>query len=545
MPPSTRSQTIKNRPHTPYKTKTSPAFKTPSSKSPYREKISTLSPQTKIISALSKLVKVTSLSDKTLKNKSATTLKNKTSKLKTRFRWKTLVSQLREHTLKILCSDAGVCLAFGKLTDQIKKNFEGFANFRYAISPAIRIGKSSSNGFITQIKYLRNEYTSYAVLKSSAKANSDNLMYEYVVGQFINKLNKTFPCFLETYGLYKYNNDSVWKKVRDNKTNTISVISEGLTPIADVDYNVACESSKYIAILIQYLNGVQPLDECMKDADFLENELLLALFQIYIPLGKLKDYFTHYDLHKGNVQLYKPVEDKYIQYHYHINPHKIISFKSSYMTKIIDYGRSYFDNNAEYFTHENADNMNSKIIYDTFLCSAEKCNKLVDVEAILVKDNIQSIVNVKKKNKCGYYSGFGWMEDLTVNPASKYYISTQTKNISHDLRALYDVLDFLKKYNPALLLQPEYSWLKKLVYTNKYGTRQEFDSGLPEKIVNVADAAAVLIDKIDNASFREKNNAAYAKKTKLGDLHVYMNMFPMDYDSVLAQNVFLKNKTII
>ena len=118
--------------------------------------------------------------------------------------------------LRAVCLDSGVCLAFGTYANEIKKHFGGFANFEYATAPIKRIGSPSANGFINEIQYDHRGYKAYAVLKSSVKPNSDNLMYEYMVGQYINKLNKRFPCFVETYGYYIYddkmkvNSKGVW-----------------------------------------------------------------------------------------------------------------------------------------------------------------------------------------------------------------------------------------------------------------------------------------------------------------------------------------------
>ena len=77
------------------------------------------------------------------------------------------------------------------------------------------IGKPSSNGFVREIKYEKNGYNAYAILKSSATMFSDNLAYEYIVGHnYINKIVTRFPCFLYTYGLYYYKSDDAYNKIR-------------------------------------------------------------------------------------------------------------------------------------------------------------------------------------------------------------------------------------------------------------------------------------------------------------------------------------------
>jgi hypothetical protein len=540
MPPTTRSKTRKVKTPSPrvaapleiIEEEVSHAL-TSKNKSKSKTLKKSLSAHAKIVDALQNLEKV-SVSSKLPRK----TSKNKFGKVKSQFMWRSLVSNLREYTLKTLCSDAGVCLAFGVLSDKIKRNFDGFTSFRYAVSPVKRIGTPSENGFINAIQYVRNEYTSYAVLKSSAKQSADNLMYEYDVGQFINKLNTLFPCFLETYGVYKYKNNAVWQKLKDNKTNDIDVVKTGLDQIS-VDYGVACQNSTQIAILIQYLNGVIPLEDCVTNERFVENDLLSSLFQIYVPLGKLKDYFTHYDLHMGNIQLYKPVDGKYIEYHYHISPTKTVSFKSGYIAKIIDYGRCFFYNSNDFFADAHSDDLNSKHIYDSVLCKTKKCN-----DNIVVEDD-DTKKKTKKKNNCGFYSGFGWLKDDASNPSASFYISSQHKNVSHDMRALFEVREYLTKHNKTQMSKPHLKWLSKVAYKERYGTQQSLNSGLPSALYNVEDVASLLVDLVGTAAFKTQNNAAYASKTKLGDLHVYMNLFPMDYTSALPANAFLKSKAIV
>ena len=118
----------------------------------------------------------------------------------------TIPENLREHML--ICPISGECMALGNKRDEIIDFFQ-FTDFDYAtnITP---IGSKSGNGFAKEIKYERGErgkrdkYSSYAVLKSSIDETKDNLVYEYEVGMFVNKLCKRFPCFLQTYGLYYY-----------------------------------------------------------------------------------------------------------------------------------------------------------------------------------------------------------------------------------------------------------------------------------------------------------------------------------------------------
>jgi hypothetical protein len=409
----------------------------------------------------------------------------------------------KAHFLKALCSDAGVCLALGQFADEIKKHFGGFTSFDYVVPPIKRIGGDSENGFINQIEYAHRGYKSYAILKSAKTPNADNLLYEYVVGQYINRLNKQYPCFLETYGYYMYDDNATWLTMQNTPLlMDVNVLKDGLIQQKSIDYNTACKSSNKLAILIQSLQDIQSLHSLSFDPDFVHDELMAALFQLYLPLAQLKDTFTHYDLHLTNIYMYKPVADQYIEFYYWQTPYRAITFKSSYVLKIIDYGRSYF------MDIENQ--TSAQQIYKKELCKkASDCN---------IRETT---------GKCGEYVGFSWLKKSGRNPKKNFYISAQTKNISHDLLPLTRIKENNTQDNN---LTPELNALvNKVVYTDYFGTKELEDMGYPRAINNVQDAAQCITDEIMSDKFQTKNNALYAGKTKLGDLHIYLTGEPMKF----------------
>jgi len=397
--------------------------------------------------------------------------------------------------LRAVCLDSGVCLAFGTYSNEIKKHFGGFANFEYATAPIKRIGSPSANGFINEIQYDHRGYKAYAVLKSSVKPNSDNLMYEYMVGQYVNKLNKRFPCFVETYGYYIYddkmkvNDKGVWEFLKNSKiTANMDTIKKGLILQKTTDYAKACKKSKFLAILIQHLKGIVPIRDRFRSPRFVTYELANVLFQIYMPFAVIASSFTHYDLHHENVNVYEPEKDSYIQFHYYGKDQQI-SFKSKYIAKVIDYGRSYFKDEEAGIT--------SKKIY-TELCKEEKCIP-----------------------RCGSDKGFSWMADYKYSPES-YWISSQRRNASHDLRLLNEVKIGIQKNQTEQYLS---SGLKKLLqdvkYDKHYGTPEMQVSGYPNKIHHIIDAAFRLKNILSLPEQIQQNEDVYRGKTKLGDLHIY------------------------
>jgi hypothetical protein len=400
-------------------------------------------------------------------------------------------------------------LAFGPHADEIKKHFGGFKEFAYVQAPIKRIGQDSANGFVNQLEYKHRGYTSYAILKSSKESNADNLAYEYSVGLFINELNIQYPCFLETYGYYIYKDDSTWNKMQHMREITDVRILDGLELQKNVDYNVACEKSEKLAILIQHLKDIESLDDLSRQPAFIENDLMAVLFQMYAPLSKLKNEFTHYDLHLNNIYLYEPVPGKYIEYHYYLDNEQtqLVSFKSRYMLKIIDYGRSYFK--------DGYNGTDAKHLYETEICPAEECNEPED-----------------ERGTCGSLVGLSWLEELSkTKPQRQYYISSQQKNVSHDLLPLYRMRErnkapFRNKMTPEMN-----DLLAKVVYGQDFGTKEQVKSGYPRRIQNVTDAMLMIKDYLDSAAFKAKNAEVYADPgAKLGKLTIYSGGAPMEWE---------------
>ena len=508
------------------------------------------------------------ISRRTLKERAA----NKLKKITEQMRNKDIMGQKKAKFINSICSDSGVCVAFGGRNAIIIKHFfKDFIGFDYmdSISP---IGEKTSNGFLYSLKYVREAYVSHAVLKSSRKAHSDNLMYEYGVGLEINKLfYDKYPIFVETYKCYSYDSEESWRifghpsliqylqyleseksKLEQHMVYWSRMISEGrgnvdesnqqfknikkmlettnaeliqtnaelkktnrfvepsanklkdsLIPFKKVDYERSCMDSKVICLLVQYIDKAPTLTQEFGTMKI--SEVLNVFYQIYFTLSAISSTYTHYDLHSSNVLLYTPVRDKFIQYHYHTKEGVVISFKSCYIVKIIDYGRSFvkpFSEKAE------------KEVCDTDECAPDCGSKL------------------------GYY-----FSDLL----KKYSIKSSIKNESHDLRLL--------KYL-GLLISDErkrngkvshvHEWLdtylfRKVNYTHEFGTPEKLETGLKThkggartvEINNVTDASTYLQELL--LKHRAENEQTHATQTKLGDLHVYCDGRNMEYTQGLIK----------
>ena len=402
---------------------------------------------------------------------------------------------IQSKKLQTICSDSSICIAFGKQAKEISEFFNGFKTFNYVELPLRRIGVPSANGFINEIKYSRLNYNAYAILKSAASKSADNLFYEYNVGNFVNYANKILPSFLETYGLFQYKDESTYNKFKNTSIIRKNLLTNAFTEKTPTIKD-ACTHSKYMCILIQHIKDANTLESFNNNNSFIQRDLIYVLFQVYTSLFALSSSFTHYDLHDKNVLLYKPVNGKYIVYYYHLNNGEVVSFKSQYIAKIIDYGRCYY---------RLSQNENSRKLHRE-ICKVRECDP-----------------------KCGEYVGFTALQDEVAPPAFNYIEATNL-NESHDLR----LLNTLKKEWNLEIKNPKiYDVIKKVVYgkglkseNKEYGTREEKNSGLQRRIHNVTDAHKALLQYIKSTANIILNDTLYSHThgySKLGDLHIYVD----------------------
>lgn len=426
--------------------------------------------------------------------------------------------KIRALFLNTICSNSGVCITFGKEIDTIKKHFNGFVKFNY-VSKIKRIGKESTNGFINEITYEHSGYKSHAILKSSMEKDADNLYFEYLVGKYINKLNLIFPCFLETYGCFVYNNEDEWNSMM--RPLAKMDLKKIMHPFPENGFGTSCKDSKHIALLIQHINSAYSLHDMTNYSRFNNNELVYTLFQIYMTLSCVAEKYTHFDLHTNNILIYEPVKNKYIEYHYHTKDGEV-SFKSKYITKIIDYGRCFFRDN-------HTKTGSSKKIMEK-ICESKDCEERVFDEDTRTFETYN----------CGNLSGYTWM-NMPYNKdelESTYYISSSLRNMSHDLRALYLLQEKFNQSEQLLDQKPLMNLLNKVNYCKPsydpddcFGTIENKKSGLPKKINNVIDAHDALLELVKDQTLIDENDENYSYKEKLGDLHVYYDGQAMHFES--------------
>ena len=392
--------------------------------------------------------------------------------------------------LKSICPDSSICITFGKEKDTIIKYFN-FIEFLDLINIE-QISNSTANGFIRSLRYRKNNYFANAILKSSKNKTSDNLFYEYMVGLFLNKQSKYFPCFVSTYGGFMYSNEEIYNKLQ-NLSFDLDEIKDSIIKLNNCiieNLKMSCLNSKYMAILTESITDAKTFYEIQVKMN--ENDIFNILYQIYMPLYFLRTQFTHHDLHDENVLIYEPENDGYIYIHYRINEN-IFSIKSSYIAKIIDYGRSYY--------YENETN-NSLFIHHE-LCKIKECNP-----------------------SCGKDVGYEYI----LKNSNNYF----NKNESHDLRFLYEIRQNVN-YDGKLKLQ---NLLQKL----NYNTGPENLLNETNKINNITDIYILLKEYLSSEEFINQNNKLYENKIKIGDLYIsnYSEIRYEPVDNTIYENE--KNK---
>jgi len=399
------------------------------------------------------------------------------------------IAKSKSKYLTRVCSDSGVCIAFGKETNKIKSFFNNFDDFKY--KNKVKRLSEGVNGIVYDVEYERLKYKAYTIMKMSKNKDSDNLIYEYLVGIFfINTVYKKFPCFLETYNFCLTPNDL------NNQKKFLNIINK--EEIKDI-ISLSCVDPTNIGIQIEYLKNPIELNDALGITYFWRTEIMQVLFQIYCPLFALREVFTHYDLHASNVLLYEPVKNHYIHYHYHLEKGEMVSFKSRYIVKIIDYGRCYFNNKSK--------NISSPDIRE-IVCDEAECNKGFNV--------------------CGDRVGYGWLEEENNENKKNQYVNSSILNRSHDLQIINDVSERYKKTFEQMVYY-DYDTnndidklFKKTKYGNKQGTKEIVKSGLPRSVNNVPDAFKLLKKICLNSGFIDENNDKYnVPEKKLGDLHIY------------------------
>lgn len=409
----------------------------------------------------------------------------------------TFVERRTSLFLKKICSDSNVCIAFGIEQPKIYAFFHGYADKKYIQLPIRRIGKPSRNGFVNEIEYQRDGYVSHAILKSSAKRGADNLVYEYIVGQYMNKMSKFYPCIMQTYGLLQYEDADSYHMMQmsedsittPDELEQLKLNRVRVDEITDELLLNACKAPLNYAILAQTIKDAISFTEMRREGNVAN--IVLALHQVYFTLHCMRDSFTHYDLHMDNVVCYSVGKNKYIEFVYHLNGGKLMRYNYDRLSYMLDYGRSFFYESPE-------------------RNSLEILNKLCKINC---------------PTTCGSGDGFSY---LTGNES--VHITGSKRNMSADLRLLKLAFDVSSRRNILFT---------KTKFDGKYGTPEIVENGFRTgNIYNVSDALIELSAYVRSAGRELTQKYIRDGFTKMGTLHIYEDgITPMKYEPEIAAPV--------
>jgi hypothetical protein len=466
--------------------------------------------------------------------------------------------------LNSICISSGDCLAFGREKERIRLFFNNMS-IKYMDGDAKKIGSDSLNGIVHLLKYTKDNYSTYAVLKSSQNLDSDSLLYEYIVGKyFINNYVSKYPCFMETYDLYKYNyppnkkgmDDLITlinnKKVTQDfyKKNLTKTATSGLHGLKNEIKRICADtegllSVKY-AVLVEYLKDPISVNDYF--TYFAENvqhlgrqfvyEVINILIQVYIPLGNLMNSFTHNDLHLGNILLYKVPDNKYITMHYKVGK-RIVTIKTQYISKMIDYGRCYFnpDHGVKFYK-------TTSEAGETFKVTSEGITKML-YEAIdeLIKEKKHVIKawwdkktmwdKTERVNACNGFNFFGTKEEHITEKT--YYTATAIGNVSRDMSCIWDVLEIFNWFKKEHSVQ-DAMFNQFIYYLNTQSDLNERNDsgGLPKKVCpknikmcNVKTVRDGVIDFYD--MMNSYNYFTYDNALCMGVMNIYDDGHDMEF----------------
>ena len=352
------------------------------------------------------------------------------------------------------------------------------------------------NGITFKLEFSKYGIKTNAVLKVTKVATTDNLFYEFKVGQYLNEKALLYPCFIHTYNILLLPEKPL-QNITKNDVNIMKTLSPEESTIA-----YTCEKSKSLALMIEYIDSMNTLGHYIDVAegkirrvifDDIVGDIYGMLFQVYFPLYYLQEEFTHNDLHSNNILYYTPFpgSNRYVQLIYHMADGTTISFKSKYIMKIIDYGRSF----VKTLSVETID----------AVCSEKECGDDCG------KD--KGYLNVRGKYKTDFYNSLESLEFLIrVKKISLKTASESLKIKEQKKNELFGILkNKVQEKNDSLgkLTNKEYENLENEVdeLENEY-----------DKLKNEVDKLKNEVDKLKNEIFNIINYHDISKKNVSIDL---------------------------
>lgn len=287
-------------------------------------------------------------------------------------------------------------------------------------------------------------------------------------------------------------------------TANANIIRNGLLEIElDNAIPISCNDPTKLSILIQHIeNPITLKDYIRENIDFYTHniDLLQLLLQIYLPLSKLMNEFTHNDLHAENILLYQIPNNQYIEMTYQLEDLTEITFYTKYIVRFIDYGRCYFYNKNT--------NFSSKDYYN------------------IIQNNPDCMKNFNMERMMGY----NWfIDDFTED---NYFISSLKSNPSKDVWAAYLLLKYLSPDKKSPIKEDLINVLKNIQLKSEYGGMNitEINTICNDPINNLYSCSVkmladnlIKIYKKHTHIFREQQLLYFQDTFMLGKMRIYLD----------------------
>jgi hypothetical protein len=393
--------------------------------------------------------------------------------------------------------------------------FRNLANYTKTIRP---IGAVSRNGFIRKLTYLSEGNRYSVVLKSNVNDESDNLIYEYLVGLCINEFSRYYPCFAKSYMVGIYSNQAnkqVFQNIHhleDLQNNFDTYIQRLDTDDLNQIVRTGCRNNENICLFTQFLPIEMDLSYFLNHIRVNEHnklyDLAIILHITYSLLSSLADYFTHYDLHTQNIVLVKIPNNQYVNIRLHLaDGVTIVNYKTIYIPVLIDYGHIF----------ANCKNLNR------LLNSSDEI-----IQTACDYDNFNpSFAERSCPNECGNFSGYSWnpiynRATRTFRPQTReyFYIDPTKKNITHDVKLLNLVKQILSNRNFDAIVNSNYigrtligDFLRTKIVDldTTFGSAQNTNA-MNDRCYNVHSAFHLINEIVANPEFNANNDLLYAGK---------------------------------
>ena len=444
---------------------------------------------------------------------------------------------ISETSTRILGENIDLDILFNSSTDHFLKEVEYFQNLKNYSSQMERldgVGLTNSNGIIYKLKYIVRGKQPYSViLKVNQGGESDNLVYEYLVGQCINEYSRYYPCFSKTYlvGMFSEpvsDNFRAFMKLSVPKSFDTYIQSFDVRNIERLIIN-GCRSNEFLTLFTQYIPIKYSLEDYLKKYTYppsgwkklaIRNDCIDQLYElttilhiIYQLLSSFADKFTHYDLHMANVVLTEVPDNRFIHVIFHYPDGRILHYNMCFV---------------------NCKQMN-----------ASKPNSVEIMKIVCNNDTERNPENPFCRHTCGNLSGYHYSTNLDetseflLASAENNFIDYTRKNISHDCRLMHEILyyfDFnhLPKDNFIVenLVIGIFDNLAKMY--NRFGTYEQMDESdedesdgdesFSKPINNVIVASDKLTEIISQPEFNIHNDSLLHEKKLYGTLQIWTDL---------------------